>query len=123
MSTQDKEKRAQDALIVSRLRFGCSSDIDPTKIPVLSEKEKASLQCLKPGFIESIIRRADEPSSDDDGTKVVEDAKIGNRELVHGMNRADEIDQETEEELDRKRRELQDKMREERHGGRDCKGG
>ena len=118
MSTHDKEKRAKEALIVSRLRSGCGDDVDLAKLPVLSEKEKASLKCLKPRFIQSIIEKADLPDSEDeDPAENFDEHNVCNRELVHGMNRADEIDDETEDELKRKRKEMQDKMREERDGG------
>lgn len=47
--------------IVSRLRPRGGNEIDPKKLPVLSEEEKASLNCLKPGFIQKLINLADTP--------------------------------------------------------------
>jgi hypothetical protein len=127
MSTKDNpEKRALEALIVSRLRAGCGEQAEPDKLPSLSEREKASLKCLKPGFIQHLIESAAEHAEhaeEEECEEPIESSDVGNRELVHGMNRADDIDDVTEAELRKKRQEMQDKMREEQDGGRDCKGG
>lgn len=126
MSIQNNpEKRALEALIVSRLRAGCGEQGEQEKMPILSENEKASLKCLKPGFIQHLLETASE--HEEEAEEVIEEldenSDVGHRELVHGMNRADEIDDVTEEELRRKRQEMQDKMREEKDGGRDRRGG
>lgn len=124
MSAQDRETGALEALIVSRLRLGSAETIDITKLPTLTESEKASLKCLKPGFIQSIIENADLPDLSEDATdSCFEVDNVENRELILGLNRAEDIDPVTEEELERRRREMQDKMREDEDGGRDRKDG
>ncbi len=125
MSTQDNpEVRALEALIVSRLRPQCAEQVDSTKLPSLSEQEKSSLTCLRPGFIQAMIEKtANQEAEEEDLEEATHSHEVGNRELVHGMNRADKIDDVTEEELRKKRQEMQEKMREEDNGGRDRKGG
>lgn len=124
MSAQDnREKRALDALIVSRLRLGCGDQVDATKLPVLSEEEKASLNCLKPGFIQSLIEGTGEQEEESNLDESAVSQEVCDRELIHGLNRAEEIDEETDEELKQKRQEMLDKLREEKDGERDRKDG
>jgi hypothetical protein len=114
----EREERALEGLIVSRIRAACDDKIDLAKLPILSDKEKASLKCLQPGFIEKLIKEveAGEHGSSD---CVAENAEHVESEFVCGLNRADQIDDAANEELERKRRELLDKLKEERNGGRD----
>lgn len=121
-SRDEHEFRAFEALVVSRLRNGCSDDNDLKKLPALTQEEKNTLNCLKAGFIENLIKQVDSgelPACNDLPT--VEEKFCG--ELVHGMNRAEVISDETSEELNRRRLELQKKLQEEEDGRRDRSGG
>lgn len=121
-SRDEHEFRAFEALVVSRLRNGCGDDNDHKKLPALTEEEKSTLNCLKPGFIENLIKQVDageQPAAGD--PPPVKTRVCG--ELVFGMNRADVISDETTEELKRRRLELQKKLQEEEDGRRDSSGG
>ena len=119
-SEKEREERALEALIVSRLRAACGDEVDPSKLPGLTDEEKASLKCLQPGFIESLIKRVD-ATEDDPEEDEVEETEYADSELLcgSGMNRAEEIDDEANEELKRKRKELLDKLKEEGDARRD----
>src|SRR5579862_9457159 len=113
-SDKEREERALEALIVSRLRAACGDEVDASKLPGLTDEEKASLKCLRPGFIEDLIKQVDEQSDDPEADEG-EETEYAESELLcgSGMNRADEIDDEANEELERKRKELLDKLKEE----------
>jgi hypothetical protein len=108
---EKREERALEALIVSRLRPRGGNEIDPKKLPVLSEEEKASLNCLKPGFIQKLINLADTYDEEDDCDESEQEAC--DRELIHGFNRAEEIDEGTDDELRQRRQEMLDRLKKE----------
>jgi hypothetical protein len=123
-SDKEREERALEALIVSRMRAACGDEVDPSKLPGLTDEQKASLKCLKPGFIQDLIKRADteadDPDEDEAGETEYEDSELL---CGSGMNRAEEIDDEANEELKRKRKELLDKLKEEGDARRDRSSG
>jgi hypothetical protein len=120
-SEKEREERALEALIVSRLRAACGDEVDPSKLPGLTDEQKASLECLKPGFIEDLIKQVDAEAVDDPQEDEAEEAEYADSELLcgSGMNRAEEIDDEANEELKRKRKELLEKLKEEGDARRD----
>ncbi len=104
MTMNEREDRALEALIVSQLRRN-----DETKsehLPQLSDDDKAALDSLGPDFIDQLYAE-EAPTEEQDSDGVEEHSE----EMFAGMNRAEDIDDETKAELDRKRREIIDRLK------------
>jgi predicted ABC-class ATPase len=125
-SKREREERALDALLVSILRRVDKDDdiVEPDMLPQLTDEEKAAMNALGTDFIDRIlagkrpITPRDDPKKDgpDDG----EEAALAGSGADCSLNRAEEIDDETTKELQRREREiLERKAREqsERGGG------
>jgi len=113
MSKDDREDRALDALIVSQLRRNDETDVE--HLPRLTKDEKAALDKLGPDFIDRLFAQetADGAGSSDShgGTTYAQE------EMAAGMNRAEDIDDETAEELEKKRKEIIDRVKREEEEG------
>lgn len=109
-SENDREERALDALFVSQLRWNDAEEIDEARLPRLTDEDKAALDSLGPDFMERLLAGKVAPSKTHDGPEAPECAE---EEMLAGMNRAEDIDDETAEELERKRREIIDRVKRE----------
>jgi hypothetical protein len=114
ISRKEREERAFEALIVSQLRREC----DPEKgnVAKLSDAEKAAIDELGPDLIDRLWN----------GEVPAASAEPEKQELVmsgaddFGMNRAENISEETAAELNRRRAEILQrlkKLREEKKNG------
>ena len=114
--SSEREERALDALIVSQLRATPDDEIDVEHLPELTDEEREALDSLGSGFVDRLLAgEIDGPS--DDPPEQAELAMAG--EEVFGMNRAEEIDEETKEELDQKRKEIIDRIKQEEEDSRE----
>jgi hypothetical protein len=108
-STNEREERALDALLVTTLRRIEKDDelIDPEKLPELTEEERAAMSVLNDDFIKQILAGglplAAKPrtSSPEGGDEL---ALAGNG-TDSSFNRAEVVDDATLEELERQQRE------------------
>jgi hypothetical protein len=123
-SRREREERALDALLVSILRR-VDKDDDITeldKLPQLTDEEKSAMNALGTDFIDRIlggerpIPPSVEPKKDDhDESQGVALAGSG---TGCSLNRAEEVNDETTEELEQREREvLERKARERKEGG------
>jgi len=104
-SKQERNQRALDALIVSQLRRHEDGDeADLEHLPRLTAEEKQALDSLGPDFIDNLLAGENKPEEDDPPAE--EDELLCAGGMSFGMNRAEEIDGETAEELERKRQEI-----------------
>jgi hypothetical protein len=110
-SRKEQEERALDALLVSLLRKVDKDDdiIDPITLPDLTQEEKAAMNKLGDEFIDRILAgeapiiRRETPENDDD---CGEDAALAGTSADYAMNRAEEVDDDTAEELKRREQEI-----------------
>lgn len=120
MSEQTKreaEERALEALIVSQLRR--EHDLSrPERLPELTGEEKAALSALGPNLVDRLWDAADADTDDDDPVSVYDDAEFVMSEDVAfaGMNRADEVDEETKANLEKRRKEVLERLRKKKAG-------
>ena len=123
-SRREREERALDALLVSILRRVDKDDdiVEPDKLPQLTDEEKAAMNDLGTDFIDRIlagerpVSPREKPKNDDpdDG----EEAALAGSGADCSMNRAEVVDGETTEELERREREiLERKARERKESG------
>ena len=104
------EERALDALIVSQLRATQDDEIDVEHLPELTDEEREALDSLGSDFVNRLLAgEIEEPS---DGPPEEAELALAGEEAF-GLNRAEEIDEETKEELDRKRKEIIDRIKQE----------
>lgn len=104
-STSKREERAFEALIVSLLRKECDPDkVKLEDLPALTAKEKTALKALGPDLVERLWNEEKKSSS----AAPVQSRPEPTGELV--MNRAEEVDAETAEELARRKAELIERM-------------
>ncbi len=106
----EREQRALDALIVSQLRAH-EDEVDVEHLPELTDEEREAMDSFGPNFIDNLLAGEIQPKADDDPPEDCELAVAG--EEVFGMNRAEEIDEETAEELEKKRKEIIDRIKRE----------
>jgi len=109
-SNQERDQRALDALFVSQLRrHERCDDVDIERLPKLTKEDKEALDSLGPDFIRRLLAGSLPTISD-----APEDA---NEELLcaggmsFGMNRADEIDEQSEAEIEQKRKAIEAKFK------------
>jgi len=108
--SSEREERALDALIVSQLRATQDDETDVEHLPELTDEEREALDSLGSDFVERLLAgEIDEPT--DDPPEEAELAMAG--EEAFGLNRAEEIDEDTKEELDQKRKEVIDRITQE----------
>lgn len=113
MSENERESRALDALIVSQLRGNDETDVE--HLPRLTEDDNAALDSLGPDFVDRLF--AEETAEADDQPDSHGATADAREEMLAGMNRAEDIDDETAEELDRKRKEIIDRVNREEEAG------
>lgn len=111
-SKREGEERALDALLVSILRRVDKDDdmVEPDRLPQLTEEEKAAMNALGIDFIDRIlagerpIPPKDDPKTDDpdDGDQ----AALAGSAADCSLNRAEEVDDDTTDELERREREI-----------------
>jgi hypothetical protein len=116
-SRKEQEERALDALLVLLLRKVDKDDevVDPKMLPELTEEEKTAMNRLGDGFIDRILA-GEQPVTRDDKPKD-DEADCGEDRALTGsgadcfMNRAEEVDDETAEELKRREQEALDRKK------------
>ena len=115
----ERERRALEALIVSRLRAACDEAIDPQKLPAITAADREKLECLKPDFIDRLLARSTnevvlpEPCVDPEGQV---------QQPIGGLCRADEYEENSADEVATNRREIRRKLKEDRDGERNQPG-
>lgn len=102
-SKQERDQRALDALFVSQLRRHESSD-EVEHLPRLTPEERAGLDSLGPDFIDRLVAGGISFSEDD--PPVEDEDLLCAGGMDYGMNRAEEVNEETEEKLDERRKEI-----------------
>jgi hypothetical protein len=103
--SSEREQRALDALIVSQLR--ACDETDMNHLPELTDEEREALDSLGLDFVDTLLAGGIEPVAEDP-TEQPELAAAGE---AFGMNRAKDIDEDTKEEMDRKRKEIIDRIK------------
>lgn len=101
----EREQRALDALIVSQLRACDETDVD--HLPELTDEEREALDSLGPDFVDRLLAGEIEPAAEDPAVE----SELATTGEAFGMNRAKDIDKYTKEELDRKRKEIIDRIK------------
>ena len=118
MSEQTKregEERALEALIVSQLRR--EHDLSrPERLPELTGEEKAALSALGPNLVDRLWEAADADIDDDDPVYVDAEFIMSEDVAFAGMNRADEVDEETKANLEKRRKEVLERLRKKKAG-------
>jgi hypothetical protein len=115
----NREERAKEALIVSALYKDDSFDenIDIDRLPELTEDEEKAMKSLGPDFIGQIIEgkmKADQNYvSGELHNKAEDELALAGGTLGFGLDRADEIDDLTFQELEKQRQEILDRKRRE----------
>jgi len=111
----ERDQRALDALFVSQLRRHEPCDqVDVDHLPKLTKEEKDALEGLGPDFIGRLLAG--------NLPRISEPHEAPNEELLceggmsFGLNRAEKIDDETIEELNRKRQEILERNRQKKEG-------
>jgi len=105
-SRSEREERAFEALIVSQFRRECEPDkVKLEDLPALTAKERAALKALGPDLIERLWNKKKESST----PAPIQSGPVPTGELV--MNRAEEVDMDTADELARRRTELIERMK------------
>jgi hypothetical protein len=118
---REREERALDALLISALRREQADvEVDPKRLPKLSAEEKAAMQSLGGDFIDKLLAEddADCPESDaqdchDDWDDAGGVALTGSG-AGWGLNRAEVIDELTAEEIERKKKEILERLAKEK---------
>lgn len=114
----EREQRALDALIVSQLRAG-EDEVDVEHLLELTDEERDALDSFGPKFVDNLLAGKIQPKGNkavDDPPEDCELAVAG--EEVFGLNRAEEIDEETAEELGEKRNEIIERIKREEENDR-----
>lgn len=110
-SKRESEERALEALIVSQIW----QERDPSKVdelPELSDEERAAMNSMGTDLVQRLWDRV--PEEDDDVMQPYDAGLISESisdEAFAGMNRADEIDEETSENIEKRRKEVLDRLR------------
>jgi hypothetical protein len=112
----EREDRALDALIVSQLRRHDGDKGDIEHLPKLTDEESEALEGLGPDFIDRVIAGKVKTESDDSPAEE-EGELLCAGGMAFGLNRAEEIDEETAEELDEKRKEIIERLKKEEEDG------
>ena len=119
---REREERALDALLVSGLRRTDQNDeiIDPDQLPQLTEDEKAAMKVLGSDFIQRLLageRRLQPKAQHPEEDCIYKQGLIalaGSGDY-RGLNRAEEIDGDTTDELERRKREILERKARERN--------
>ncbi len=122
-SKREREERALDALLVSTLRRVEKDDdlIEPDKLPQLTDEEMAAMNALGDDFIDRILagERPVQPREQaETGALEGDDLALAYSGADYSLNRAEEVDAETTEELERREREIIERKAREKNDGR-----
>jgi hypothetical protein len=107
-SDHEREQRALDALIVSNLRYRDSEDLASRDLPPLRDETRRLFEALGDDFVEKLIAGKKpitvlaKPRESADLVCAGEDR--------FGMYRADQVDQATNDEIDRQRKEALERI-------------
>lgn len=113
----DREQRALEALIASALcRDDQDEDMDPACLPPMDEEKERALENVGQNFIQRIVsgdwRGREEPPEPDCGAE--SDLAMAGESACFGLDRAEEVDEEAQAELDEQRRRIREEKREHR---------
>jgi hypothetical protein len=113
-SKQERDQRALDALFVSQLRRRERCDeVDVDHLPKLTQEEKEALDSLEPDFIGRLLAGNLPPIADNPAEEKENEELLCAGGMSYGMNRADDIDEQTAEEIDQKRNAIIEKHKKE----------
>jgi hypothetical protein len=123
----DREERAKEALIVSALRRDDHTDeeVDVDRLPRLAEEEERALESLGPDFIDRLVGGTlEEPSEPDwqEEERPGGELAMAGGAMGFGLDRAEEIDEETQAELDEQRRKILERKRSKQDDGGETTG-
>ena len=118
---REREERALDALLISALRREQADlEVDPKRLPSLSDEEKAAMQSLGSDLIDKLLAEENADCAeggsldcDDDGDGAGGLALAGSG-TGWGLNRAEVIDELTAEEIERKKKEILERLAKEK---------
>jgi hypothetical protein len=109
-SKQERAQRALDALFVSQLRRHERCDeVDTEHLPRLTKEDKEAIDSLGPDFIGRLLAGS-LPKISNERPEEADEELLCAGGMSFGMNRADEIDEQAEAEIERKRKEIEDKF-------------
>jgi hypothetical protein len=113
---REREDCAVDALIASALRGeNASPEIDPSLLPELTNEEKAALRNLPADFIDMLWQHppgeeAEKVCQVDSDENLTHDLAYSGSSSGHGLNRADELDARTKEEIERNKQKILERV-------------
>jgi hypothetical protein len=113
-SEREREDRAFEALIASQLRRDRDID-DSDDLPELTEAEQAAMDALDPNLVESLWEGG-EPERESSNPPIVYGDCESPTAAFAGMNRAEEIDEETKRALDKEREQVLERLRKKKQG-------
>jgi hypothetical protein len=115
MTDKEREERALEALIVSKLLPDCGA-FDSTKLPDVPADVKPSLKAYRPEFIDFVIEKA---SQQEEQIEAETDVDCEEVKTAMGFNRALDIDERAREQIIKSRTELEGEFgQEEQSDGR-----
>jgi hypothetical protein len=115
---REREERVLDALLISALRREeAEVEIDPTRLPKLTDEERAAMGSLSDDFLDKILSNdatdCSEESPLDCGDEDCEEDNnlaLAGSGVGWGLNRAEVIDALTAEELEQKKKEILERI-------------
>lgn len=120
-SDREREERALDALFISALRRGGSEEgADPARLPQLNTAERAAMHSLGDDFIDKLLANetADRPevalSDSDLNLEGSDGLALAGSGAGWGLNRAEAIDEQTAEELERRKEQILERLAKEK---------
>ena len=118
-SDRERELRALDALLVSQLRTCGADEVDIEHLPELTDDERNAMDSLDADFASKLLKgQIYQPTIAKLESEKTEYAFAGDESLAFGMNRAKDIDEAAAKEIERKRKEIIERMKGEK-GGKD----
>lgn len=122
-SKQEREERAADALIVSLLRRVDKDDdyIDPKHLPQLTEEDRGAVDALGADLVDRLLageRPLAARSKPKDERPDESEVALSGCGQDTSFNRAEVVDDATTEELKEREREILERRKREREGGR-----
>jgi hypothetical protein len=123
-SKREREELALDALLISALRRADKDgdEIDPKRLPKLSEAERTAMNALGSDFVQRLlagnrpIQNAAEQEQKGETGETSELALAGS-DTGCGLNRAEELNDESTEEIDQQKREIIERKKRDRQAG------
>ena len=120
-SNREREERAIDALLISALRReGSEVEVDPARLPKLNDAERAAMESLGENYIDKLLA-SEAADYQESGLPVREvnmdesnDLALAGSGSAWGLNRAEGIDELTAEELERRKKEILERLAKEK---------